>query len=713
MMWKVCFGLSILLAAVGVAVYVSLRKQGKGRVGYLGAGVFLASVVMCFPVMRQTEGSGLALAMSISHSIRMFVIDTGTEDILGALTRDVLGGMLMPYKILACVLYLLGPVFTLTVVLRYFSNSFERMRLRMQRNVELFVFSELNLRTLKIASDVWNYARENRANVVLVFCCSNKKDDVNIELEQRARELNGILIPEDITRLRLNNRQRTINYYLISYDEEDNIEQTLHLIDNMSGGVAWYTKKRLNQRNAEIYCYAAGAEAEILLDAKEKQELKVVLVDEIRDAVYEQLYRHPLYTGISRLEQKSVGDRSCLRLLIAGGGRVGREFLKAAAWCGQMKEFSLEVCLIDTDTERVREKLEAECPELFSEGNDPFRFYTGNIFGSDTRQWIKSLGAVHYCVVALGEDEDSIRAAVMLRRQFAIKHMGDHPFISVYVKNVRKQNTMHELYETTREKGRVSYEISTFGNGGLYYGSGSEAAFELEYLGLGVQAHYFRLTAESGAEERRAAIRNFYEKQGNRRASIANGLHMITKLWEMGYGILRVPESKKQLDLYKELIHPVDFYKDSDEEERKVLYKLEHKRWMAYTRTEGWRLTSEVGSSLAEIRACYEGYCRDFKNQNYLAKLHPALVPIDRVHLEDATLQEVEDMMAEVNREKGLPVYLPDYVQSDIELVDHIGEIVSGSWCGAEGIRIFGMPVRAGEYVICSLEELERYRKAQ
>ena len=31
------------------------------------------------------------------------------------------------------------------------------------------------------------------------------------------------------------------------------------------------------------------------MDAKDKQDLRVVLVDEVRDAVYEQLYEYPLY----------------------------------------------------------------------------------------------------------------------------------------------------------------------------------------------------------------------------------------------------------------------------------------------------------------------------------------------------------------------------------------------------------------------------------
>lgn len=89
-------------------------------------------------------------------------------------------------------------------------------------------------------------------------------------------------------------------YFMISEKEDENVEFTLQMIESM-------TKRKdakRKQKNVEIYCYATNAEAEILLDAKEKQELRVVLVDEARDAVYEQLYRYPLYTNLKPGEKK-------------------------------------------------------------------------------------------------------------------------------------------------------------------------------------------------------------------------------------------------------------------------------------------------------------------------------------------------------------------------------------------------------------------------
>ncbi len=712
MIWKICFAMAILFVLAGTVVYIICRKRGASRIQYLGAGVFLASAAMCFPVMNMQENAGIALTMCISHSIRMFVVDTGADDILSMLTRDMLGSMLLPYKMLAATLYLLAPVFTLGVVLQYFSNTFERLRMCLKKKHDLYIFSELNTRSLEIATDMWSCAKKAGRRLEIVFCCSDKKDSVNMDQEKSARKLNAVLLPEEIIHVRLNSQRRRVNYYIISEDDDANVDQTLKMIHDMTGGSAWYNKQRLCQRNVTLHCYAINAEAEILLDAKDKQDLKVVLVDEVRDAVYEQLYEYPLYMN----QMKTGGAKqNTLTLLIVGGGKAGCEFLKAAVWSGQMISYKLNIHLFDLEGTNLQERLEEECPELLAEeGNYQICIHEGDVFSGTMQSELDALGQVDYCVSALGDDERSIRAAVWMRRHFCAKTGYTKPFICAYVQSLAKKMAVSELSENTRRKTSLSYEIVPFGCGGVYYGNESDAAFVLEYLGLGVQSHYFRLNRGSDAESRRYAVQNFYEKQGNRRSSIANGMHINTKLWEMGYGILRVPENGEELECYRRCVKAVDFAEilaSLSETERAAYYNLEHERWMAYVRTEGWRLASNGGRTLAEIRACYELYCEEFKNQNYLAKMHPALVPIESDDPSVATLQQVDDMIVQVNREKGLGEYYPDYVQSDVELVDHIGEIVSGVWCGPEGMQIAGTLAKEGTCVICSLEDIHRYQE--
>lgn len=702
MIWWICFLAAVLSIAAGTAGFLVRRRYGKSEVRYLGAGVFLACVLTCFPGMCLSEQPGFALAMSVSHSIRMFVVDTGVTDILELLPGAVPDALFYPYKILVCLLYLLAPVFTLSIVLRYFSNFFERLRLTARKRQDLYVFSDLNPRSLEIAADIRAGADRSGKKAGIIFCRSSEKDDLNTELEESARELGAVFAAGGMEHLRLENRRRYLSYFHISDDEEKNTDGALQMIDRMTGGSPWVRSGRLNQRHTAIYCYASTAEAEILLDAKDKEDLRVVLMDEVRDAVYEHLYRHPLY---SRVQEK--GDP--IRVLIVGGGKAGLEFLKASVWCGQMKDHTLEIHLIDRDGDRIREELEEECPELFDRrAGYQIEIRQVDVFSSRTESYLDTLTGVNYCAVCLGNDEDGIRAALWLKKYFYRKEDEVQPLICAHIRSRRKRDTLWNLYENTREKEKIYYGIIPFGSRGTRFGDQSDAAFILEYLGLGVQAHYWRLNSGSGREERRAAVKNFYEKQGNRRSSIANGLHISSKLWELGLGILRVPRDPKERERFDRYIHPVDF-REETEGRLTPYYHVEHERWMAYVRTEGWRLAAKGGDSLQDIRRCYEEYCGQFKNQNYMMKLHPALVPADRGADGGAVLQEVDDMIAAVNRERGLGGYRPDYVQSDVEVVDHIGDIVGGAWCGSDGIGIRGTLAGPGECVICRLDDIGAY----
>lgn len=707
MLWVVCFGLALIFFTLGVIGFAIRRKKGKNEVRYLGGGVFLACISICFPVMCLSDQAGFAILMSISQSIRMFLVDTGMSDVLEGLQAESLGMLFYPYKVAVCLLYLLAPVFTLTIVLHYFSNFFEQIRLSLKKRQNLYVFSELNEHSLGIATNIYN-SDKKKGNLCVVFCCSDEKDNFNIDLEEKAKELNAIYVPREINYLRLKNMGRYITYFFISEDMNKNLDHTLQMLREMTGESLWLQSGGVEQKNTALYCYAAGMEAEILLDAQEKENLKVVLMDEVRDAMYEHLYLHPLYANMDPTKGMK-GKREKISVLILGGGKIGIEFLKASVWSGQMKNFGLEVHIVDVKSALVRKRFEVEFPELLSERSGyHIDFIQADVFSEEIKNNLDFLENINYCVISLGDDELNIRAAIWLKRYFYLREFKIEPLISLYIENPGKSKAVWNLCEKMRTKQRLYYNIIPFGNRSGLFNKQSAATFIIEYLGLGVHSHYCRITKESSAEERRNAVRNFYEKQSNRQSSIANGLHIVTKLWELGYGVLRLPKEKWERDIFDRCIHPVDFYSEC-RDELGAYYALEHERWMAYMRTEGWQLATRGGDCLEDIRSCYEDYCMQFKNQNYLMKLHPALVPIRRRKAGEATLQEVEDMIAEVNMQKNFENYFPGYIQSDIEVVDHIGEIVSGSWCGHEGISIYGELAKEGECVVCRLGDMMRY----
>lgn len=718
MIWHACLSLSMVSILVGLIIYLYKKRTGKSEIKYLGAGVYLAAVIACFPVNRLEESWGFALIMSISHAIRMFVVDTGIGDITEVLNENLTGSILVVYKMLVSFLYISGPVFTIGLVLNYFSNFFERLRLAMRWKRDMFLFSELNQRSVAIAENIVEKYGEEKKKPGIVFCKSDEKDDENCVLEDRAGRIGAVFTQKVLTRMTVKKKtHQRISYFAISENQEENLNMTLDLID----------ARRQEKKEVYVYCFSQNTEAEILIDSKEKGNVRVVLFDQIRETVYDHLFRHPLYGN--QMPEQTDAKQGKISLLIVGGGKVGTEFLKAAAWYGQMNTLDLEIHVIDLKGNIIQKKLAQECPELLSReeeiSNYPIHIYKSNIFSYKAERLLDQIGRITYCVVALGSEEENIHAGVHLRRYFSQRESHSDPIICAYIQDGKRQEAVWNMCENTRElkeesgrkvydllknDGRIYYNIIPFGDTRTMFGRQSDASFLMEYLALGIHCFYWNLKDDADQEMRQSVIRNFYGRQYNRRSSQSNGMHMKVKLWEMGYGLLRVPTEKAHLELFRKYVGEVDYRKET-EGKRQDFYGLEHIRWMAFMRTEGWRLATEAGSSLEEIRSCYQSYFAKFRSYDPIRKLHPALVPIETEADGEASMKEVNDMIAELNSENSAQygTYNPGYQASDMHLIDAIGDIVNGHWCGSDSLRVRENKMSEGACQIASLSDMVCY----
>ena len=696
MIWTVCFTVSLCFVIAGMALFVKKRK-GIG----LAAFVFAAAAVICFPVEAMRESLWFAGFLSVSHGIRMFFVDTGIRDITNELSRENLGNLLVAYKVLVSALYICAPVFTVGLVIQYFSNFFGYIRLVLKYRQDIYVFSELNERSMAIAESIW----EQNKKAGIVFCKSDDKDDINKELEENIRQINAIYTMKTLERMKFRNHKRKITYFAASKSDNENLNDTLKLIDR---------QELRESENIYVYCFSLAPEAEILIDSKEKGKLNVILFDEVRNSVYDQLFRHPLY-----LNQE---NGKTINVLIAGGGRIGVEFLKAAAWCGQMNSLSLNIHLIDYTGDRLRGRLEQECPELLSgKHNYSITIQKGDIFSKDTiSNWLQQIEDITYCVVALGKDDLNVKAAIMLQRHFAAKGYEKIPYICVKVGDTKKQEAVYGMYENGRlweafgenrkewDK-KIYYNIIPFGDIRTMFGKQKSTSNLLDYLARGVHISYAKPDLEN-KEEVKKVIHDFYGRQGDRRSSIASGIHIKYKLWEMGYGILKVPDvqESEKYAAYRKCIQ--SRFSFSNEEKEKMYY-LEHQRWMAYVRSEGWRFLTEGNDDLAEAESVYRSYYAQFMNKNPILKLHPALVNIEHGHNDEITLAQMDDMVAGVNAEteKVYGTYDPNYYDSDKKIVNDMEWIISGKWHKDHDWIVQEFQINEGESVICKLNELAAY----
>ena len=79
-----------------------------------------------------------------------------------------------------------------------------------------------------------------------------------------------------------------------------------------------------------------------------------------------------------------------------------------------MKNFGLEVHIVDVKSALVRKRFEVEFPELLSERSGyHIDFIQADVFSEEIKNNLDFLENINYCVISLGDDELNIRGCYL------------------------------------------------------------------------------------------------------------------------------------------------------------------------------------------------------------------------------------------------------------------------------------------------------------
>ena len=172
----------VLLAAGGIGAVVLYRMPyRKGRVltssNCMLAVVFLSSLLLFFPIYAKEFGLDVAgifksLLISIHTVMRLFVLDGDFEIILG-FQESLSPQVGAAYSAVAAIVYVLGPVLTFGFILSFFKNITAYRDLYMHFMSDLYVFSELNEKSLVLAESIKQ--RANATSSSLPMCLPRKR----------------------------------------------------------------------------------------------------------------------------------------------------------------------------------------------------------------------------------------------------------------------------------------------------------------------------------------------------------------------------------------------------------------------------------------------------------------------------------------------------------------------------------------------------------
>lgn len=578
-MWTACFLISVgCLVLAGVFLLAASvmgrhrKKLGARPFHLLFAGVFAAALFLFLPIDGSAAGMSFwgcwrAFLLSLFHSMQVFTIGCDYNVIAENIARCP-AQLAAAYQLWAAVLYALAPIFTFGFLLSFFKNLSAYFRYLCAYFQEAYIFSELNEKSLVLAGDI----KSKDKNAVIVFTdVFEGNEEKSYELMGNAEKIGAICFKKDILLVdfKRHSPKAQISFFAIGSNETENLNQSLKLIEAYR-----------QRENTRILAFSTQLESELLLTMVDKGKLKVRRINEVQSLVNRVLYEEGELLFQSARAQADGTKK--ISAVVVGMGRHGTEMVKALSWFGQMDGYSLEIDAFDRDP-LAEEKFTALAPELMSpayngvcvEGEAQYRIaiHSGiDVESATFARKILALGDATYVVVALGNDALNIKAAVDLRMYF--ERRGIHPVIQTIVYNSEQKKALQGV----RNYRGQAYDIRFIGDVESSYTEAVILDSELENRAL--ERH-----KKWGEEE------GFWTYEYNYRSSMASAIHKEARA---KCGIPGADKEEKELT----------------EEERRIIESLEHRRWNAYMRAEGYVFSGS----------------KDKSSRNDLAKMHHDLV---------------------------------------------------------------------------------------
>ena len=241
--------------------------------------IMYAEVLQDPPVLQWLR----ALLLSVPEAVRFFLLEGDFAVVEKALSEDGTPASLA-LRVYGTCLYFLAPMMTFGNVLSLFSGTIARLRLCFSIR-PVAAFSALNEASLTLAESIYREKRKQILGRPLIAFVgvSGEQDD---ELRRRVREFGGIILKNDPARLAISVFNRPIEFFLLSEQEEENVELGLRLAKRYKEG----------KRKVSVFVFASSENADMLLDnsAKSERVLGKAFRDKILNFPQESLYQNAL-----------------------------------------------------------------------------------------------------------------------------------------------------------------------------------------------------------------------------------------------------------------------------------------------------------------------------------------------------------------------------------------------------------------------------------
>lgn len=625
-----------------------------------------------------TESTDVALTWweeifnSMVHALQTFSMDEDyTEYILNG--KRMLGVIFGDdsiwetlYGLYASILNFVAPIAGGAIIFEILASIFPKVRLQLSHLAfwkEKYYFSELNDASLALAKSVHNINIGSLKKPVIVFTdVYVDEGEKGSEMLLEAKLLGAICIRDDLSHVK-KNKIGMRKFFLIDEAEPGNL-QTLADLANSSN--SRYLKK------SEIYLFT-NDDAYVQLERRvrdrlisdlhfSEEELPVfVPIKSYRNLISNLLVDVPLYEPLIGKKRDREGNQT-LTVTVLGTGHIGTEMFLSTYWLGQILNCSLKVNVLSQESEEeFWSKIDYVNPEIRHTTNkgDPIlrinrkgdvaeaycevNYHQCNVKSSEFVSCLidpgKQILDTGYFLVSLGSDEDNISVANTVRKYIGQYHIRVKEPVKTVIAYVVYDSELSKTLNRKKFFNFVNDEADVYMQaiGSLHDVYSVRNVFLTDHEPFAQKAHEAYVAVqnrEARAQTHRERMNDDYKHWAN----LARGMHVKYKVYSMGMiteSLFDYPNDseahrekmEKSYAEYKKIVSGQFEFKSQEQETEhlKLLHKmawLEHRRWNAFTRVNGFRSTTDY-----DVYAV-SGVIGSYKQMDI--KLHPCLVECDQ-----------------------------------------------------------------------------------
>lgn len=573
-------------------------------------------------------------------------------------------GSLLPdtlVKWYRALVYTVTPITGFALVYDVVAGVSPSVKLFFNRRRPMFIFSQLNRKAAALAGDIAAKAKKLGSPVIVFTGCNPAADDADsVQLLSAAKEMGAVCIDDDLSHCDSFRASKQAVFFLMSEDERGEPDDTenlsmLHSLASVS------PEKWSGEKGCNIFFFTNSADTVENVRAI-KREYRAVKGETVNSRVRVHVVRDYAQTGAALLNTYPLYEllseaNQPLRIAIFGCGEFSLEMFKSIFWCCQLLDNPLELCLVSNfpgdeqgdfrqRIERLSPEIIESCtpgaaclriaePEHISRPYASLAFVTADMHSLDirellTRQRRYDCGSGSFALadyngffVMSGDDGRNMVFADELRRELSYLSLETgatgKKCVFTAVENDELARCVKLRYEDNNARASNPVRMLSFGSLAERY-SWSSVSMDNRYL------------LNSEHVEKRGALHSLPGMDESKDdiysewSSVSRSYHQIYKMYSAGFMRTHEPKSGSCAD---KLAYCHAIRRDTELARR--LTWLEHRRWNAFLRVQGFRAPPGLVEALdglkrGDMETVDENRLNMYAYKNVPDRLHPCLV---------------------------------------------------------------------------------------